>query len=315
MLNDMSVDLPLPFIFTMSPTTYNQNLSEKEKLGRNVILYDNAGEHFEPGRDSITNLATQHLIHSDGIFFLFDPFKDSRMVTQCDPSDPQFSQISKGADQVVLLNEMISRIRTYSGLANGKKYSTPLIIIVPKYDAWRHIFPFNLEEVPYLYYDNKNFSNILEIGQITNISFVTRELLQELVPEVVTTSENFFEQVYYLPVSSLGRIPEYDVKKDMIGIKPINLKPIWAEVPMLLQLWLSNNIKGVVAQFDDCVPIENYQFINSSIVYSLPNINKRETAPSNYWGKCVYSRKLNKYIKFPTPKADTPAVNGDDFWN
>ena len=316
MLNGISVDLPLPFIFTLSPTGSNQNASTATREGQNIILYDNAGEHFEPGRDSVTNLATQHLIHSNGILFLFDPIKDSRMVTQCDPVDPQVGQISKGTNQLILLNEMIARIRKYAGLKNNEKYKKPLIVIVPKYDAWRNIFPFDLQEAPYLYYDEDNFTYSLEVGQITNISFVLRDLLLEIAPEVVVTSESFFEQVYFLPVSSLGRMPEYDRTRDMIGIKPVDLNPIWAEVPMLLQLWLSGNINAIVAKFQDCIPIEKYKFVGSTMVYSLPGIQSKETIPSNYWGRSVYSRKLNQYIQFPKPeKPKAAAVQDDDFWN
>lgn len=319
MLNGIGVDLPLPFIFTLSPTGFNQNYTASEKVGRNIILYDNAGEHFEPGRDSVTNLATQHLIHSNGICFLFDPIKDSRMVTQCNPADPQVAQISKGTNQLILLNEMIARIRKYTGLKNNEKYNKPLVVIIPKYDAWRDIFPFDLEKTPFLYYDEANFTYNLEIGQITNISFVTREMLLEIAPEVVVTSESFFEQVYFLPVSSLGRMPEYDRQRDMIGIRPVNLNPIWAEVPMLLQLWLTGNISAVSGEFPGSVPIEKYKFIGSSMVYSLPGMQTKENIPSNYWGRSVYSKKLNKYIKFPMPEQPAAeavkSVEEDDFWN
>ena len=105
----------------------------------------------------------------------------------------------------------------------------------------------------------------------------------------------------------------------MIGIRPVNLNPIWAEVPMLLQLWLTGNISAVSGEFPGSVPIEKYKFIGSSMVYSLPGMQTKENIPSNYWGRSVYSKKLNKYIKFPMPEQPAAeavkSVEEDDFWN
>ena len=314
MLNGISVDLPLPFIFTLGPTTSNPNYSPGEESMRNIVLYDNAGEHFEPGRDSITNLATQHLIHSSGIMFLYDPIKDSRMVSKCNPLDPQVAQVSRGANQLILLNEMIARIKKYSGIKTNEKYYKPLIVIIPKYDAWREYFPYDLEQTPFLYYDENNFTYSLEISQITNISFVTRDLLLETAPEVVSTCESFFSQVYFLPVSALGKIPEYDPVKDMIAVKPNDLTPIWTAVPMLLQLWLSGNISAVACEFEGSTPVEKYKFNGNSLIYTVPGTHYRGTVPSNYFGKTVYCKELQRYIKFPKPENVNATPVNDDFW-
>ena len=314
MLNGLSVDLPLPFIFTLKPTPANQCYTTEAEAMRNIILYDNAGEHFEPGRDTISNLSTLHLVHSSGIMFLYDPIKDSRMVSRCNPKDPQVSRISRGTNQLILLNEMIARIKKYTGMKMDEKYSKPLVIIIPKYDAWREYFPYDLEKVPYLYYNEENFTYSLEIAQITNISFVTRDMLLETAPEVVTTCESFFEQVYFLPASALGRIPEYDTQKDMIAIKPDSLNPIWAAVPMLLQLWLSGNIPAVVCEFEGSVPVEKYKFNGSSMIYTVPGTHIRANVPPNYWGKTVYCKEIQKYIKFPKAEESVKSSADDDFW-
>ncbi len=321
-LNGMTVDLPLPFIFTLVPMQSNQRVASMEEGMRNVILYDNAGEHFEPGRDQVTNLATQHLIYSDSIVFLYDPIKDTRMVAECDASDPQVSQVSKGANQLVLLNEMIARIRKYAGLKSKEKYHKPLIMVIPKYDAWRKSFPLNLEEIDFTYYKKSKMSYYVNVGKITNVSFVMREKLLQTSPELVATCESFFSTVYYIPVSALGRVPEYNREKDMIAIKPQSINPIWAEVPMLLQFWCAKMLPGVDSMEVDAIPIDRYVFTEDALIYSLPGIDERETVPSVYWGRKVYSSRLDAYIQFPWPEQEVAesagtadaASGSDDFW-
>lgn len=317
-MNGMNVDLPLPFIFTMAPMQSNSDFKKKEDGFRNIVLYDNAGEHFEPGRDNITNLATMHLIHSNSITFLYDPIKDSRMVQQCSAEDPQVQQLTRGTNQLVLLNEMISRIRKYSGLKNQEKYSKPLIVVIPKYDAWKDTFPVNLEDTEFVYYSKREMKYFLNLSTILNVSYMMRDILLKLSPEVVAACETFFSSVYFVPVSALGRMPEYDPERDMIGIKPVDLNPVWAEVPMLLQFWYSGLIPAVAPEVaKNPKPITQYKFIEDTLVYLLPGKEERCTIPSNYCGFTVYSLVANDFIKFPAKvqkKQDSNAQD-DEFWN
>jgi hypothetical protein len=320
LLNGMSVDLPLPFIFTLTPLQSNQSREDSNEGPQNIILYDNAGEHFEPGRDQVTNLATQHLVHSDSIAFLYDPIKDSRMVAQCDATDPQVAQISHGTNQLVLLNEMIVRIKKYAGLASKQKYDKPLIVVIPKYDSWKQAFPLDLESIEFSHYCEDEMQYSLDMGAVLNVSFVMRDELLKVSPEVVATCEAFFSTVYFIPMSALGQMPEYDAEKDMIAIKPQNLKPIWAEVPMLMQFWHSGLISAVATGVADFVKIEKYKFQGDSLLYTLPGCRERETVPSHYCGRTVFSSKIAKHIMFPELPESTCEASGqdnaevDDFW-
>ena len=64
------VALPKPFIYSVG--------SEPGPKSRccSLIFYDNAGEHFQPGRDSADSPGAQHVASSAGIMFLFDPFNN-----------------------------------------------------------------------------------------------------------------------------------------------------------------------------------------------------------------------------------------------
>lgn len=322
--NGMNIDLPLPFIFTLSPSQSNQTYQGNYVAGtRTIVLYDNAGEHFEPGRDNITNQATKHLMHSESISFLYDPMKDARMIGECDKNDPQVSKIQQGANQLALLNELIVRIRKYKGLRNKEKYGKPFIMIIPKYDAWRESFPIDLTQQDFTYYNNNEMCYYLNVGTVVSVSFCIREKLLDIAPEIVNTCEAFFTTVYYVPVSALGRITEYDETKGLIGIRPRDIKPIWAEVPMLLSYWYADLISAVDSVAGGAsIPVEKYKFIGDTLVYSMPVTNERKVVPSNYWGRKVYSPKLQRFIRFPDAPQEassTSSVNNsnvelDDFW-
>ena len=62
----------------------------------------------------------------------------------------------------------------------------------------------------------------------------------KLCPEIVSAAESFAEQVIYIPVSATADSPEVDPKSGLFGIRPRDIDPMWAEVPLLyvLSRWL-----------------------------------------------------------------------------
>src|SRR5205807_3496281 len=98
-----TVALPKPFIYTME--------SRQRPEGRcSVIFYDNAGEHFQPGRDSADSPGAQHVASSSGILFLFDPFNSPEFRRYiADRSDPQLER-PVFDQQSIILSEMKVRI-------------------------------------------------------------------------------------------------------------------------------------------------------------------------------------------------------------
>lgn len=305
LLDGISVDLPRPFIFNLSPMNTHPDYDlRRGELERNIVFYDNAGEHFEPGRDSITNLATIHLVHSDGILFLYDPLRDARMMRECSAADPQISRGGVGENQLALFHEMTGRIRKYAGLKATEKYGKPLLMVIPKYDAWQQSFDLDLPAREFLLFDEKTMSYKLDMQTICSVSYQLRKRLLEISPEVVAAAEAFSRQVYFIPVSALGRIPEYDEKREMIGIKPDHLKPIWAEVPFLLLLHLRNLIGGAERPVEHALEVTNYRFVHDTILFSLPGGAKREQLPRNYWGKTLSCGEAGPCFRLPSPPAE-----------
>ncbi len=190
-LEDMMVNLPRPFMFTLTPAEHHPRYEKvKAKLSRTLILYDNAGEHFEPGMDSVDNPTTHHILYSDSCFFLFDPTKDARFRRRLRGEDPQLSKGNRVQRQEILLTEMINRYKKYSGMREGDKTDRTLIIIVSKSDVWLDQLGLEVPAEPYQW-DPGSHTYALDINTIKNTSFATRALLNEVCPEMVSTTESF----------------------------------------------------------------------------------------------------------------------------
>ncbi len=233
MLDGMVINLPKPFMFTIMPAEHHPNYSEvKDRMSRTLVLYDNAGEHFEPGMDSVDNPTTRHLLHSDIIFFLFDPTKDARFRRLCRSDDPQVARGARVQRQEVLLTEMINRIKKYSGLRADAKTAKTLIIVVPKFDVWRELLNCEIREEPWDW-SPAHHTCALDLEEIMNASFAVRNLLDRVCPEVVATAESFAGDVLYLPNSALGHSPEIHEETGLLGVRPRDIQPFWISVPML----------------------------------------------------------------------------------
>ncbi len=234
LLDGMLINLPKPFMFSITPAEHHPDYEEvRERTSRTLVLYDNAGEHFEPGMDSVDNPTTQHLLHSDTIFFLFDPTKDVRFRRRIRGSeDPQLARGARVQRQEIILTEMINRIKKYSGMRAGAKTAKTLIIVVAKSDVW--IDQLNAEVTPAPWQWEPRFHTCaLDIDAIKNVSFALRSLLEDVCPEVVSTAESFAGDVLYLPNSALGGSPELSEDTGMLGIRPQEVTPFWVSVPML----------------------------------------------------------------------------------
>ena len=318
-IQGVTVNLPLPYIFTIRKIHDNAGGQNSQGGMHNIVMYDNAGEHFEAGRDGVTNLDTMHLINSSLIMFLFDPFKDSKAVKDCNQDDPQAGVALRSINQVQILREMINRIKKFRGMASFEKSDKTLCVLIPKYDAWAGTFPFDLKSLPFTYFNQSTCEYALDFTVIKLISYCTRQWLLERVPEVVAESEAFFETVYFLPVSSLGASPDYDKTRDMIGIKPSKINPVWVDLPMYLYLWKCGLVPVVRTSLAENVTDVQGIFKDDSFIFADGNSNRPQKVPALYWGESVWDMKLGKFIRFPEkPKTQAeakPAAAGqDDFW-
>lgn len=248
---DQTVWYPRPFVFSVQPLPSHPHSGDVARLSRAICLYDNAGEHFLPGGRSSISPATEHLNVSQGLIFLFDPTQHVKFREACrdHSEDPQLhaSGWSHRQDQVML--EASNRIRTQAGLAQNDKYSRPVVVVMTKFDAWHTLLDESYERRAAAYgpilLRNGNGSSesggvTLNHRRMTQVSGDMRKLMTRYAPEFVNAVEGFAKNVTYIPVSALGHGPTMEPSTGQLGVRPADISPRWAEVPLLYLLSLTS---------------------------------------------------------------------------
>lgn len=249
---------PKPFIFSFCPSETHKYSNRAEQISLAITFYDNAGESYLPAnRDKASFPVTKHLGISDCIFFLFDPIQDSRFRSICKnySNDPQLRDEFKNnfrwtpLRQETILGEMINRIRVTRDIGANEKTNIPIFVIVTKYDAWKDMLPNRLHRCPWARVgDDKDHSFLIK-KQVEEASVSVRRLFQENIPEIVGVVEKLSTNVTYIPVSATGGPPEQDPKTGIFGFRSRNIKPFWAEVPLLYAL--ANNRRGMISMISN----------------------------------------------------------------
>jgi hypothetical protein len=287
LLDNMMINLPKPFMFTVTPAEHHPKYQEvREKMSRTLVLYDNAGEHFEPGMDLVDNPTTQHLLHSNTIFFLFDPTKDVRFRRLlAGVNDPQLDSTARVQRQEIILTEMINRIKKYSGMKTGNRTGKTLIIVVSKFDVWKQLLKCDLPENPWRWESRYNTCAI-DVNLMKNTSFQLRNLLEDICPELISTAESFAGEVLYLPNSALGHSPELNPETGMIGVRPGKVNPFWVTAPMLYFFYQRGFIPAVPTESQTRMPEADVEMKQSGDIYfvSIPGREKPLQVPLSYAG-------------------------------
>ena len=216
MLDGDSVLLPLPSFFF---------LKRGEDAAQSLVVYDSAGEHFRAGADRQSSAVTLNMLNADVLFFMFDPSADPRFRSRLDRGAG--TALNYAQRQDVLLAEMSARIHRHLGNKGEGKLTRPLIFGVSKADLLARDLPQNVA----LYVETGAPSRFaLDIAALRALSDATERLLAEVVPEVVETAHDIAENVWFVPVSALGHNPMKE------GVRPCDIKPLWAELPVVMTL-------------------------------------------------------------------------------
>ena len=259
-VNGIDTVLAQPFIYTTEPMPNHPLLKLADKTRQVVCVYDNAGEHFLPGMDHITAPVTRHMAKSDVLLFIFDPTQDVRFRAACtEPvNDPQMCsgpnietqrRLHATRQDTVLVN-VLTQIRNLNFLPPNEKVKMPLIVVLTKYDAWKQlgkgVFPAGKapEEREPWKMTSDGIINYYNSNRVEKYSQILRELLLDLIPNLVSAAESAVEKVTYIAVSATGGPPELGEPDENgehpLCYRPINVKPIWAEVPFLHAQYLTH---------------------------------------------------------------------------
>lgn len=216
------VRLPKPFIFKLSHPATPEN-------GFSMVFYDNAGEHFEPTRNSADSPGAQHIAVASGIFFLFDPLHNTEFRAMMrSVTDPQI-KTHRIDQQDVILAETEVRIKSLLGLDSRQRVSTPLAVMVGKYDTWAYL----LGDEPLL---PAIQDGTVRLDHIKTNSTRVRNLMVRTCPSIVANAEAISSNVCYFAVSPLGCSPVEFLDRDgtpRIGPDPKQLNPRHVEAPTL----------------------------------------------------------------------------------
>ncbi|MDB5354719.1 MAG: hypothetical protein JWN24_1172 [Phycisphaerales bacterium] len=244
------VSLPRPILFTMRPSSRHPNIEAVGQLSRVVCLYDNAGEHFNPGEDTTSSPVTQHLGRSRVLMFLYDPTQDPRFRARCRglSADPQLDEQTPTRRQETILLETAARVRQFAGLPTTATLERPLVIVVPKADVWGSLIGLDLSQEPI--FANAVAGGALDavdVGRVEDVSTLVREMLLETAPEFIAAAEEFCAHVVYIPISALGTSPEVQEGRPGLWVRPAKIRPRWVTVPFLYMFarWSHDLIGGV----------------------------------------------------------------------
>ena len=244
--------LPRPFLFNLRPLSTHPHAAQREACSRVLCMYDNAGEHFQPGMDRTGSPVTQHLARSRALIFLFDPTQDPRFREQCRDlsNDPQLGQSRTTQRQETLLVEAALRVRRFTNLPPNAKHNRPLIVVVPKSDVWGQLIGEDVTTEPITPDAVAGGLSAVDTARIERVSARLRLLLLKCTPEVVAAAEDFCEHVIYIPMSALGKSPEESPigeGKSGLFVRPADIAPRWAAVPILYMLarWTTGMVGGM----------------------------------------------------------------------
>jgi hypothetical protein len=238
---NQTVSYARPFLFTLQPQPGHYNSARASKLGRTICLYDNAGEAFQPGKDSASAPVTRHLAESRVLFFVFDPTQDvrfQRLISQQGSGVPM-----RAMRQEPILQEAVTRIRRFARQRQSERHNRPLIVILTKFDMWWNVLGIDPSPEPWQKVRVSESSDAtfsaLDIHAIGQQSRAIRDVLLQTSPEIVTVAEGFAQDVTYVPVTAVGWNVAIDSRQGIPAIKPSEAAPSWATVPLLYGLYRS----------------------------------------------------------------------------
>ena len=219
-----SVNLRGESVLLPTPSYFRLDGGKNGDVERCMVVYDCAGEHFLPGADVHASLVTLHTLSADSILFLFDPSADPRLRPMLDRGNGTASNYAQMQD--VLLAELAAKSKKYMGNRGGRKLKQPLLFAVSKADMLRNALPSDVE----LYKVNDAGRLALDVAALRNVSDETESFLDKTVPEVAATARDISNDIWFLPVSALGHNPMRE------GVRPCDIKPMWAELPFVFTL-------------------------------------------------------------------------------
>jgi len=311
-LSGMRTSVPLPSVFTLQAeefSLYHQEHPDR-RIKRSLVLYDNAGEHFEPGRDSAADPGTQHLLHAESILFMLDPTKSPRFrKVLCRKDDPQLVRTSIVQRQDTVFTETLNRIRLNLGMDGAQRYTKPVVVLLSKADLLGDDFQELMRRNPWEWHDEWQ-THCLDVSYLMQASYKTRALILKHVPEIVSTIEAFANDVIYMPVSALGCSPLPDPNHEghhdsaLLVVRTGDIAPKWVEVPLLYVLFKLGYIGGMAHQYRNHPEPEEYEIRGGMFHFMVPGTSRRIRLPLSYASYSLCDPETGVWFRVPDARSE-----------
>ena len=169
-----------------------------------LCLYDNAGEHFQPGQDTASSPVTRHLAQSRAILFLFDPTQDPRFRPSAAARTP--ARREAGIDRRAVKKHSQRGRRAdppaCGTFARQQVRSSGVVVVLSKFDEWSHLLGPLENGNPWKRRRGHDRDRRGARGAAVRR---LRQILSQYCPETVAAAETFASKVTYIAVSSLGK--------------------------------------------------------------------------------------------------------------
>ena len=227
-IEDASWSAPKPQLFVCSRGARRQLL----------CLYDNAGEHFLPGRDTPHEPVTRHLAASRALVFVVDPTQDQRVVERLGGADVVRALGGAGNSdqrQDLVLIEAANRVRRLRAMSVNDPLPFRIVIALAKADIWGCLTEPEIRAdfggVPV-----KNTIAVPSLEVLEGAHAACVAFLQECMPELLATARALDPKFRIVPFSGLGRPPSRSAVDSRLTICPRDVRPVWPAAPLVVAL-------------------------------------------------------------------------------
>ena len=241
-IDGITKKFPVPFVFRVQPVRGHPCSHRRRQVERNLVLYDNAGEDFEPREQEAGSVATGHLAKADVLLFVVDPAQAPELQPVLASEDvamaagvPEGLRPHRPATMMNWVDECLHRILR---LPEDRPIDKPLFVVLSKFDIMDRSVNVSIDDEPFIG-GTLDEPARLDVGRVEETSDKLRSLLMVHYRELVTAAEGMCESVTYIPVSSLGRSPvrvRHEDGSTHYMIAPRDVASRWVTVPLTYYL-------------------------------------------------------------------------------
>jgi hypothetical protein len=231
-LGDSQWIAPKPQLFVIGRRAHRQLL----------CLYDNAGEHFLPGRDAAHEPVTRHLAASRALVFVVDPTQDQRVIDRLGGRDAVRAQGGAGSTeqrQDLVLIEAANRVRRLRAMSAFDPLPFRIVLALAKADIWGQL------TAPEIRSDfggaaARTSVTVPDIRVLSAVHTACEGFLAASMPELLATARALDPKFRIVPFSGLGNPPSRSDSDRGLTILPRDVRPVWPAAPIVVALAEAN---------------------------------------------------------------------------